>query len=148
MFMWFHPEFDFKSICSSPVHKQSIVWCAGVPPLPTEHLAVEAIVNISNIPSNSTPQELHFETLTKSIGGSCMKVWIFKIQDHVWQYSPLLKREQSTDSLEPGTTAIYTFVQFRAGTANGNADPPSRCGATDTMDMSVAGEGGRSEQCG
>ena len=36
MFMWFHPEF---SICSSSVHKQSLVWCAGVPPLLTEHLA-------------------------------------------------------------------------------------------------------------
>ena len=39
--------------------------------------SVEAIVNIPNIPSNSSPQELHFETLTKSIGGSCMKVWVF-----------------------------------------------------------------------
>ena len=37
--------------------------------------SVEAIVNIPNIPSNSSPQELHFET--KSIGGSCMKVWVF-----------------------------------------------------------------------
>ena len=42
MFMWFHPEFDFKSICSSSVHKQSymaLTLCAGVSPLPTEHLA-------------------------------------------------------------------------------------------------------------
>ena len=42
MFMWFHPEFDFKNICSSSVHKQSYISfrrCAGVPPLSTEHLA-------------------------------------------------------------------------------------------------------------
>ena len=42
MFMWFHPEFDLNSICSSSVHQQSymaLVWCSGVPPLPTEHLA-------------------------------------------------------------------------------------------------------------
>lgn len=38
----------------------------------------------------------------------------------------------------------YTFVmEHRAGTANGNADALSRC-ATDTMDMSVAGEGEKS----
>ena len=45
MLMWFHPEFDFKSICSSSVHKQSymaIVWC-GVPPLPTEHQCINNI---------------------------------------------------------------------------------------------------------
>jgi hypothetical protein len=35
-------------------------------------------------------------------------------------------------------------VEHRSGTANGNADALSRCGATDMMDMSVAGEGGRS----
>ena len=42
MFMWFHPEFDFKNICSSSVHEQSYISfrrCAGVPPLSTEHLA-------------------------------------------------------------------------------------------------------------
>ena len=44
--MWFHPEFDFKSICSSSVHKQSymaLTLCAGVPPLPTEHLAARVL---------------------------------------------------------------------------------------------------------
>ena len=43
-------------------------------------------------------------------------------------------------ALQPSTFE----VEHRAGTANSNADALSRCGATDTMDMSVAGEGGRS----
>ena len=76
-----------------------------------------------------------------------MKVWTFKIQDHVWQYSPLLKREQqSTDSLEPGTTAIYTH------SCNLEQEQQTEMlilyldVGQQTQWICVAGEGGRSVQ--
>ena len=36
MFMWFHPEFEYLQQFTAYM---ALVWCVGVSPLPTEHVA-------------------------------------------------------------------------------------------------------------
>ena len=91
------------------------------------------------------------ECLAIKLGVEAFKVYLigrpFIVQTDHRSLKWLNRLKDNNSRLTRWSLALqpYTFeVEHRAGTANSNADALSRCGATDTMDMSVAGEGGRS----
>lgn len=91
------------------------------------------------------------ECLAIKLGVEAFKVYLigrpFVIQTDHRSLKWLNRLKESNNRLTRWSLALqpYTFVvKHRSGTSNGNADALSRCGATDMMDMSVAGEGGRS----